>query len=158
MKSRFLFPHKWLLIGYLCFAADIVFAIVLKVLYPEGYVYADLHQVPGPRNTPPHDIIIDQGMSLHNDIIILLIIFGLLLIAFSKEKIEDEHISQLRLDSLQWATYLNYGIFIVCVIFFNGLHFIPVVIFNVVTPLVFFIIRFRWKIYLLNRLLNKVEL
>jgi hypothetical protein len=158
MKSRFLFPHKWRLVGYLCFAADLAFAIVLKLLHPEGYVYADLHPVPGSGHKLQPDIIIDQGMSWHDDIVILLIIFGLLLIAFSKEKFEDEQITQLRLDSLQWAIHLNYGIFIVCVIFFNGLHFIPVVIFNVVTPLVFFIVRFQWKIYLLNRLLNKAEL
>jgi len=156
MKTRFLFPHSSRLLGYLCFAADILFAIVLKLLHPGGFAATELHHVPGSANDPSRDIdVIDRGMWLHNDITILLIIFGLLLIAFSKEKTEDELLSQLRLDSLQWAMYLNYAIFAICVILFHGLHFLPVIIFNVITPLVFFIIRFRWKVYLLNLTLNQ---
>jgi len=155
MKTRFLFPHKWRLFGYLCFAADLAFAIVLKLLHPEGYVYADLHQIPGSGHILQPDIIIDQGIRWHNDIIILLINFGLLLIAFSKEKIEDEQIAQLRLDSLQWAVYLNYAVFVICVLFIYGPSFITVVVFNIITLLVFFIIRFRWKIYRANRSLSR---
>ena len=155
MKSNFLFPHKWRLAGYLCFAADVIFAIVLKTLRPEGYVYSDLSQVPGSgHNLQPHTII-DQGTRWHNDIIILLIIFGLLFVAFSREKIEDELISQIRLDSLQWAAYVNYGIFIICVIFIYGTDFLPVLIFNVITPLIFFIIRFQWRMYQFSRLPNQ---
>ncbi len=155
MKSNFLFPHKWRLAGYLCFAADVIFAIVLKTLRPEGYVYSDLSQVPGSgHNLQPHTII-DQGTRWHNDIIILLIIFGLLFVAFSREKIEDELISQIRLDSLQWAAYVNYGIFIICVIFIYGIDFLPILIFNVITPLIFFIVRFQWRMYQFNRLTNQ---
>lgn len=155
MKSRFLFPHKWRLLGYLCFAADLVFAIVLKMLRPAGYVYADINSVPGStHNLQPH-IFIDQGTRWHNDIIILLVIIGLLLIAFSKEKIEDELVSQIRLDSLQWAAYLNYSIFIICVICIYGTDFLPILIFNVITPLIFFIIRFQWRMYQFGRLPNQ---
>jgi hypothetical protein len=155
MKSRFLFPHKWRLLGYLCFAADLIFAIALKMLRPKGYVYADLHRVPGSAHNLQPDIIIDQGTRWHNDVIVLLVIFGLLLIAFSREKKEDELIAQMRLDSLQWAAYVNYGIFIICVIFIYGTNFLPVLIFNVITPLVFFIIRFQWRMYQFNRLPNQ---
>jgi len=158
MKSRFLFPHKWRVVGYSCFAADLIFAIALKILHPEGYVYANLHPVPGSAHNLQPDIIIDQGTRWHNDIIVLLIIFGLLLIAFSKEKIEDEQITQLRLDSLQWAAYVNYGIFIVCVVFVYGIDFLPILIFNVITPLIFFIVRFQWRMYQLNRLSNHPSL
>ena len=43
---------------------------------------------------------------------------GLIIVAFSKEKIEDEQISQLRLDSLQWAVYLNYIILVISLSFY----------------------------------------
>jgi len=155
MKSRFLFSNKWRLVGYCCIAAVIVFTIFLKLLHPEGYASVDLHPAPGSSQNPQHDIHTGvTSMRLHHDIIILLIVFGLLFIAFSKEKIEDEQISQLRLDSLQWAVYFNYALFIVCVLFVYGVHFIPVLIFNIISPLVFFIIRFQWKIYRLNRSLK----
>jgi len=155
MKSRFLFTHKWRIAGYGCFVAALVFAITLKLLHPEGYASVDLHQV-----VPSHQNSLNgihtgvMGMRLHHDIFILLVVSGLLFIGFSKEKIEDEQISQLRLDSLQWAVYFNYALFIICVLFVYGVHFIPVLIFNIITPLIFFIIRFRWKIYQLNRSLK----
>ena len=76
MRSRFLFPHQWRLIGYLCFAADILFAIILKILYPHGFASTDLHQVPGSA-TSIHQAIngIDPGFWLSHDVTILLIIF-----------------------------------------------------------------------------------
>jgi len=84
----------------------------------------------------------------------ILVISGLLFIAFSKEKIEDEQISQLRLDSLQWAVYFNYLLIIISVAFLSNIDFIKVVMINIWTPLVFFIIRFKWVIYRLNRSLK----
>ncbi|MCO5936699.1 hypothetical protein NAF17_14240 [Mucilaginibacter sp. RB4R14] len=53
-----------------------------------------------------HDL--EPGMKLSHDITALLLLFGLIFIAFSKEKIEDEHISFIRLESLQWVVYLSY--------------------------------------------------
>ena len=47
-----------------------------------------------------------------------MVLVGLFLIAFSKEKIEDEQIVQFRLDSLRWAIYLNYAI----LLFQSGLY------------------------------------
>ncbi|WP_295668976.1 hypothetical protein [uncultured Mucilaginibacter sp.] len=155
MKSRFLFSHKWRIAGYGCFAVAVAFAITLKLLHPEGYTSVDLHQVVPSHQNAQNDIHTGViGMRLHHDIFILLIVSGLLFIGFSKEKIEDEQISQIRLDSLQWAVYFNYALFIVCVLFIYGVHFIPVLIFNIISPLIFFIIRFRWKIYQLNRSLK----
>jgi len=85
----------------------------------------------------------------------LLVLVGLFLIAFSKEKIEDEQISQLRLDSLRWAIYLNYFILLLSLVFTNGIDFIDILRLNLWVPLIFFIIRFRWVIFRLNRSLNK---
>jgi len=60
----------------------------------------------------------------------LLVLVGLFLIAFSKEKIEDEQISQLRLDSLRWAIYLNYFILLLSLVFTNGIDFIDILRLN----------------------------
>jgi len=79
---------------------------------------------------------------------------GLFLIAFSKEKIEDEQIAQLRLDSLRWAIYLNYLILLLSLVFTNGIDFIDILRLNLWVPLLFFIIRFRWVLYRLNRSLT----
>lgn len=81
----------------------------------------------------------------------LLVMTGLFLIAFSKEKIEDEQISQLRLDSLRWAIYFYYLTLVLSIVFTNGIDFIDILRINIWVPLIFFIVRFRWVIFRLNR-------
>ncbi|QHS54975.1 hypothetical protein GWR56_05255 [Mucilaginibacter sp. 14171R-50] len=138
MKPRFLFPHYFRKIGYGCFIAVILFAILFKILHPHGFAQ-ELHHDPEP------------GMKLSHDITALLLLFGLLFIAFSKERTEDEHISLIRLESLQWAVYLNYFLLAVAVIFTNTMELMHIILMSVWAPLAFFIIRFRWMIYRLNQ-------
>ncbi|WP_413670353.1 hypothetical protein ACEN9X_10655 [Mucilaginibacter sp. Mucisp86] len=147
MKPRFLFSHKSRLVGYLCLLAYIPLMVLKKILH-NGY-----------NNQSPAMRIADNSGLLNSEHILLaiafiLVISGLLFIAFSKEKIEDEQISQLRLDSLQWAVYFNYLLIIISVAFLSNIDFIKVVMINIWTPLVFFIIRFKWVIYRLNRSLK----
>jgi len=69
------------------------------------------------------------------------------MVAFSKEKTEDEFILRTRIDSLLWATYINYFILIFCFIFFFGFEFLYIMIFNMFTILIFFIFRFNYVLY-----------
>ena len=78
----------------------------------------------------------------------LLFIISAFFVAFSREKREDEFIARIRLESLLWATYINYGILLFCFLFFYDFGFFYVMIFNMFTILVIFIIRFQ---YLLHR-------
>ena len=82
-----------------------------------------------------------------NEILGIIIILGLLFVAFAKEKVEDEYIGRIRLESLVWATYFNYAVLIFSFIFFYEFTFLWVMVFNMFTILVFFIIRFNWKLY-----------
>lgn len=77
----------------------------------------------------------------------VLFLIGAILVAFSKEKHEDEFISGIRLESLLWATYINYGVLVFCFIFFYEFEFLYVMIFNMFTILIFFIIRFYYMLY-----------
>jgi hypothetical protein len=148
MKSRFLFPHKWMIPGVIIFIIGVGAHFINQSAADPMSAFFKNHPVfPG----------IDAHV-LADDIEYLSLVIGLLLVAFSKEKIEDEQIGQLRSDSLQWAIYVNYGIFIICTIFINGSDYWGVIAYNVLTPLLFFIIRFRWKIYLLNRAVVKEEM
>jgi hypothetical protein len=77
----------------------------------------------------------------------LLLIIGLLLIAFSRERVEDERITRLRMESLLWAVYVNFAWLIFSIIFFyNGL-FADIMTYNICTPLILFIARFNWVMY-----------
>lgn len=78
-------------------------------------------------------------------------IISLLLIAFSREKVEDEAIQFFRLASLQWAVILNYIVLIFCIVFFYGGEFFSVMTYNLFTILFIFIIRFRFVLFQHNK-------
>jgi hypothetical protein len=146
MKTRFLFPHKFRTLGYWLIAVGMLTYAVTGIYSAQLQIWNVSHHFLG------------QNMEIiEHDVMLLTLIIGLLLVGFTKEKIEDEQIAQSRLDSLQWAIYFNYIVLMICTIFLNGFDFLGVMIYNMVTPLLFFIIRFRWKIYLLNRVINIEE-
>lgn len=146
MKTRFLFPHQSRLIGYIFIFAYIPIIIIKKLLH-DGYTNQNLY-----KRIADSELLTSEHIFI--SIATILLMTGLLLIAFSKEIVEDEQISQLRLDSLQWAIYFSYFIFIVSAIFISGMYFKNMML-NVWAPLIFFIVRFRWVIFLLNRSLSR---
>lgn len=92
--------------------------------------------------------------NLTNTIVGVLFIIGAVFVAFSKEKAEDEFIAKTRLESLLWATYINYGILLFCFLFFYALEFLFVMILNMFTILVIFIIRFYYVLHRANKSLS----
>jgi hypothetical protein len=151
MKTRFLFPHNWRFAGFL------LLLLAALIIADNSFIKGHFDQ-----SADPGQILFGIHLSGNaaiavNDVEYLSVIIGLLLVGFSKEKIEDEQIAQLRLDSLQWSVYFNYSLLIICIIFINGLGFLSVMAYNIMSQLLFFIIRFRWKLYQLNRLAKKEE-
>lgn len=141
MRTRFLFPYWCRYLGYALFLVHIPVVLLKKVL---GF------------DIPGQTVNYGGIFSLHHLFFMtttLLMALGLFLAAFSKEKIEDEQISQLRLDSLQWAIYVNYVLLIVSLIISSDTQHI--LFLNLLVPLVFFIIRFQWKLFQNNRMLKK---
>jgi hypothetical protein len=148
MKPHFLFPHKSRYIGLALIFSHIPIRAIWEGINPN---IDESHRLP----VNPGDSVLFTNGHLFYISSTLLVLSGLILIAFSKEKVEDEQISKLRLDSLQWAIYLNYFLLIISLIFTNGINFIDILRLNIWLPLVFFIIRFRWKIWQLNQLTKK---
>lgn len=81
-----------------------------------------------------------------------LCILGLLFIAFSRRKQEDERVIYLRLNSLLWATYLTFGWLIFNTLFVFGVPYLWVLIVNMIALLVIFIARFEYVLYKENRM------
>ncbi len=145
MRTNYLFPNRFKLPGWFLLGLGIVL----------GFVYIFFQESPGFLNQKVfamvdqeflHPVILFQMVqtNLFGDIIAILLISGGLFVAFSKEKIEDEYISKIRLESLVWATYINYFVIIFSIIFIYGTAFLWILIFNMFTLLFFFIIRFYW--------------
>lgn len=88
-----------------------------------------------------------NGGNLFASVCMVLLMIGLLFIAFSKEKIEDEFIAKLRGDSLIWAVIVNSVLLLVCSLFIYGGWFLYVSFFNLYTLLVLFIIKYRIALF-----------
>lgn len=82
--------------------------------------------------------------NLTDEIALTFTVAGLLLIAFSKEKTEDEFIQKIRLESLQWAVLVSYLLLLISAWFIYGSPFFVAMIANLLTVLIIFNIRFHW--------------
>ena len=99
----------------------------------------------------------DYGSSLVNNIAIIGTILGAMLVTCSREKIEDEMVRQLRLNSLLVALYISYAVLIVCSLFVYGLDFLYVMFYNMFTILFVFMIVFRYRMWRLNKEMKDEE-
>jgi len=59
-------------------------------------------------------------------------------------------IAAIRIRSLVWATYINYGILLLAILFVYEFSFFNVLVFNMFTLLIFFILRFNWELFRLK--------
>lgn len=158
MKLNYLFPHTYKRIGMALILPLLIFGIYV-VQFDIEPEFLDL-QVPA--------IFVDELMgdqfifamtenNILNELIGVALIICSLMAAFSKEKQEDEFIEKIRLDSLVWATYVNYAVLLFSILFVYGISFLWVMIANMFTILLFFIIRFNWQVRALNKTLSYEE-
>ena len=153
MKLNFLFPNKFKRIGWLTLIPSVIIGL-LTLIYEYEPSFLDF-------NVPA--IFVDELFSVNkktfrmvtnnilNEILGVLIIISTFFVAFSKEKSEDEYISKIRFDSLAWAVYFNYAILILTFLFIYDFAFLWVMVFNMFTVLLFFIVRFNWQISKLKK-------
>jgi len=143
MRTNYLFPFKTRYFGFALILLHIPIKFLWDTRYPEGYYHHDpTADKSGLLFSTPHLFFIGTT---------LMVLIGLFLVAFSKEKIEDEQIVQLRLDSLRWAIYLNYAILLFSLVFTYGGESNHILMLNIWLPLLFFILRFQWVLYRLKR-------
>ena len=158
MKLNYLFPNNYKKIGWLILIPSAIIGLITLILELE----------PNSLNFNVPTIFIDELLgdkhffgivndNILNEILGTLIVLSSLLVAFSTEVSEDEYISKIRLESLVWAVYFNYAILLISFVFIFDLAFLWVMIFNMFTILLFFIIRFNWQISKLKKIAHYEE-
>ncbi len=85
--------------------------------------------------------------NLTNTVVGVLFLVGAMMVAFAREKVEDEYIRQIRLSSLMWAVWVNYLLLLVGFLFIYGIAFLYVMIYNMFTILIIFITRYHYLLY-----------
>lgn len=93
----------------------------------------------------------DSEENFTNEIALIGVFVSLFLIAFSREREEDEFIQKLRLDSLLVACYANTFILIIGTALFYGFGYLEFMGYNMFTIHLIFIARFRWVLYKQNQ-------
>ena len=149
MKNNLLIAHRWKIIGWIlsvpAFLGGLYYMAqdnpeALEVIVPkwlarfmwiESFMSAD----------KPITI------SLLDELICLSLLVGLLLLAFSREKIEDEWIQRVRLESFQWAILANSLLLMALIVFTHGTPFLTVMVYNMFTPLLIFVARFYYVLH-----------
>ena len=156
MTTTFLFPSKFKIFGWILFSVSILtlllfiatsYAIDSKI---NASVFA-IVETPFLGETKYFTTIKN---SILDEILLIVIIIGGLLVGFSKTRDEDEYISKIRFESLIWAMYFNFALMLFATIFFYGTIYFYILSANVFSMLLFFIIRFHIKLYQLRTLDN----
>lgn len=140
-----LFPHSFKKIGWTLFPfiliIDIINAIMMHTkLFEESS--GMMHQM--------YEFLNNRS-ELFTNIAIIGSIICILLIACSKEEVEDEMITHIRQQALLIALYINSAILIVTSLMFYQLDFLYVMCYNMFTlPLIFMAI-YLWKMCQLKK-------
>lgn len=117
-----LFPHRFQKVGWVIFALAAALGVYICVT---GF----------------------EASPAMNNIALIGIVVGGLLATCSREKVEDEMISHIRLNSLLIALYINYALLIVAALVTYDLDFLQVMIYQMFTILLIFMVVFRYRVW-----------
>lgn len=146
--QKLLLPNKFKKIGWIILVPSIIFGVILMVTDFEflkinlpvfAFFSGGIFE-----STKPFSFI---QTNITNTIAGVCFIVGAMFVSFSKEKNEDEYISELRLSSLLWAVFVNYILLIIAFLFIYGTAFLTIMLYNMFTVLIIFIVRFNYVLY-----------
>ncbi|HCE58642.1 MAG TPA: hypothetical protein DER09_12645 [Prolixibacteraceae bacterium] len=95
--------------------------------------------------------------NIGEEITILLIISGLFIFAFSREKDESEILNNLRFKAFVASFYLNFVFLIGATLFTFGLAFIYMLVLNMSVPIIIYVLVFRILLYRYQKSNGKVQ-
>ena len=148
MKTRYLFPHKYKILGWILLVPSFILGILLILADQEFFsLETTVFAIYDAGIFEPEKAFSLVKNNIVDELVAIAAIVGGVLAAFSKEKDEDEYISQIRLESLLWATYINYGFLLFSILFIYGLAFYQVLLLNMLTLLLIFLVRFNVILY-----------
>ncbi len=144
MKQIKLFPHSFQRVGYVLLVPFLALGIA-HMFFEFNPAWLEFKMnLKGPLEFSATRNFTDELASVG-------LIISLILVAFSKESIEDEAIQFFRLEALQWAVYANYLVLIISILAVYGTTFFQVMTYNMFTVLIIFILRFRYILFQYNK-------
>ncbi len=160
MKNSYLFPAYFKKIGWCMFPFMLAFSIY--VLYIKNGLNWDVSIwafVSDSRwlETSDSKWFGTSVQDISDEIAFTGMTVSLLFIAFAKRKDEDEYISRIRLESLVWAVIANYAILTAATWLVYGFPYFNVMLYNMFTILILFIVKFQLALYKLKKSMRNEE-
>ena len=146
MNTLQLFPNHFKKIGWMIFIPSLILGILsltdilnfpevtIPVFFNSGF----------PLSNDETGLFKNTEIAIFPNLFGILIIIGGILVGCSKEKIEDEYISSLRLKSVFWSLIVTYSIILVLFLTIFGSLFFTVMILIMFLPLVLYVFRFNY--------------
>lgn len=148
MKPYLLLPYEYKKIGWFIFIPATLFSVILLLSdFSDFKINTKVFALYSQELMGQSQWMKIVQTNISHTIAGLGFIIGALLIAFSREQKEDEFIAQLRLSSLQWAVLLNYVLLLLSFLFIYGIGFLNVMLYNMFTVIILFIIRIHYVLY-----------
>lgn len=148
MKIAYIFSPRAKKYGWVLLALGAVLGIWYLATSPElSFFSATIFAIVSEDTLGPHHYFTFIENNILDELICIALIVGGLLVAFSREPIEDEFILKLRLESLIWATWVNYLILLFAILFIYDFPFFTALVLHMTTTLLLFISKFRWSLY-----------
>lgn len=143
MLTKILLPHQFQKFGWV-FILPFAGLLFANNYFDFNLAWLEFDVI---ESTLFEDLFEDSKENFTNEIAMIGVFVSLFLIAFSREKEEDEFIQKLRLDSLLVACYTNTFILIIGTMLFYGFGFLEFMGYNMFTIQLIFIGRFRWVLH-----------
>lgn len=131
-----MFPHSWRKAGWIVAVPSLV-ACLLVLL--DG----------NPRPLPIPSWLDEAGVVLAS--------LSLLVVAFSRERVEDEFIERIRWRSLVWAVSVNYGLVVVATLVLYDFQYLSFLCVNLLSVLLLYIAKFSTAMYSLRKSVRDEE-
>lgn len=148
MKDSRLLPHRWKTLGWILWIPSTVFGLLFALRRSQpAFLNRKVFALYNGRLFEPDQVFSWIRVNLSFTLIGLGFIGGSLLLLFSRENPEDEFIRRIRLESLLWAVGLNYGLLVLCFILLYGTEFQLVMVYNMFTTLILFLLRFHYLLW-----------
>ncbi len=161
MKTTFLLPNYLKVVGWLLFVTSTLTYLYFTIsgesideyllcktfaIYQDGFFMVEKNNSFQFIENPMFD-----------ELLLVAFLLGALILGFSKTKHEDEMVAKIRYESLVWATIFNIVMIIITTLTIYGMVFLNFIYFFIVSSLFFFVIRFHYQLYLLQKISENDE-
>lgn len=154
MQKDLLLPYGLKKIGWIILIPTLLLGILMLIDDFDGF---PTFLLPA-KGSACYGILVSDTMGrVLNNIALVGICIGGILVACSRERIEDEMISRIRLNALLTALYINYALLVAAALCTYDTKFLYIMIYNLLTMLLIFLAVFRWKLWRLKRAVENEE-